>query len=118
MAASRTPGQTCSAASRILVQRSVFDEVLRRMAERYRALRVGTALDDLDIGPLISGRQREIVQGYLALARDSGLAVAAQATLPASLPPGRLLRAAHAAGPGGARQPAGAGRKSSGRCRW
>ena len=39
-------GQTCSAASRILVQRPVFDTVVQRMAERYRALRVGPALDD------------------------------------------------------------------------
>ena len=31
-------GQTCSAASRILVERPVFDEVRRRMAERYAAL--------------------------------------------------------------------------------
>jgi aldehyde dehydrogenase (NAD+) len=81
-------GQTCSAASRILVERPVFDEVVRRMGERYRALRVGPALDDPDVGPLISARQREIVQGYLALARDTGLAVAAQATLPAGLPAG------------------------------
>ena len=79
-------GQTCSAASRILVERAVFDEVLRRMAERYRALRVGPALDDPDVGPLISARQRETVQAYLALARDSGLAIAGQAVLPAGLP--------------------------------
>ena len=81
-------GQTCSAASRILVERPVFDEVRRRMAERYAALRVGPALDDPDVGPLISARQREIVQGYLALAAGSGLAIAAQATLPAGLPAG------------------------------
>jgi len=81
-------GQTCSAASRILVERSVFDEVRRRMAERYAALRVGPALDDPDVGPLISARQREIVQGYLALAASSGLVIAAQATLPAGLPAG------------------------------
>jgi aldehyde dehydrogenase (NAD+) len=81
-------GQTCSAASRILVQRQVFDEVLRRMAERYRALRVGPALDDLDVGPLISARQRDVVQGYLALAAGSGMQVAAQSQLPDSLPPG------------------------------
>ena len=36
-------GQTCSAASRILVERAVFDTVVARMAERYRALRVGPA---------------------------------------------------------------------------
>jgi len=81
-------GQTCSAASRILVERSRFDEVVSRMAERYRALRVGPALDDLDVGPLISARQKEIVEGYLGLARDMGLRVAGQAVLPASLPRG------------------------------
>ena len=81
-------GQTCSAASRILVQRGVFDAVVQRMAERYRALQVGPALDDLDVGPVISRRQQEIVEGYLALVRDSGLQIAAQATLPATLPAG------------------------------
>ncbi len=79
-------GQTCSAASRILVERTVFDTVVARMAERYAALRVGPALADPDVGPLISARQREIVEGYLALARESGLTVAGRAVLPASLP--------------------------------
>jgi aldehyde dehydrogenase (NAD+) len=81
-------GQTCSAASRILVERAIFDEVVARMADRYRALRVGPALDDLDIGPVISARQREIVQGYLDVVKESGLQIAAQAPLPATLPPG------------------------------
>lgn len=69
-------GQTCSAASRILVQRDVHDAVVARMAERYRALRVGPATEDLDLGPLISARQRKIVEGFLAQAE--GLAVAAR----------------------------------------
>ncbi|MEK8052042.1 aldehyde dehydrogenase family protein [Ideonella sp. DXS22W] len=81
-------GQTCSAASRILVERPVFEEVKRRMAERYNALRVGPAMSDLDVGPVISPRQREIVEGFLAVARDTGLAIAGQATLPADLPAG------------------------------
>ncbi|NRF69518.1 aldehyde dehydrogenase family protein [Aquincola sp. S2] len=81
-------GQTCSAASRILVERGVFDEVVARMAERYRGLRIGPALDDPDVGPLISARQRELVLGYLGVARDSGLGLVAQATLPATLPAG------------------------------
>lgn len=80
-------GQTCSAASRILVERSRLPEVVSRMAERYRALRVGPAMDDPDVGPLVSQRQRDIVLGYLGLARDAGLAVAAQAALPRHLPP-------------------------------
>jgi aldehyde dehydrogenase (NAD+) len=58
-------GQTCSASSRILVERSRYDEVVTRMSERYRALRVGPALADLDVGPLVSARQKEIVAGFI-----------------------------------------------------
>jgi len=81
-------GQTCSAASRILVERPVFDAVRERMAERYRALRIGPAVDDLDMGPVISARQQQIVEHFLALGRDSGLRVAAQGTVPANVPKG------------------------------
>ena len=65
-------GQTCSAGSRILVERSRLDEVVQRMAERYRRLSVGPALDDLDVGPLISARQRDIVERYLASRATAG----------------------------------------------
>ena len=71
-------GQTCSAASRIVVERPVFDAVRERMAERYRALRVGPAAADLDVGPMISERQRQVVERYLGLARDERFAVAGQ----------------------------------------
>ena len=79
-------GQTCSAASRILVERAVFDTVVARMAERYRRLRVGPALHDLDVGPLISARQRDIVLAYLALAHESSLDVVAQGELAEGAP--------------------------------
>ncbi len=81
-------GQTCSAASRILVQRAVFDEVAQRMAARYRTLHVGPALDNPDVGPLISAAQRERVLAYLALAEADGARFVAQAPLPATLPAG------------------------------
>ncbi|MBN9316153.1 MAG: aldehyde dehydrogenase family protein [Devosia sp.] len=58
-------GQTCSASSRILVHRSIHDQVLERMAARYNALKVGPAVADLDLGPLVSERQKEIVGGFL-----------------------------------------------------
>lgn len=77
-------GQTCSASSRILVQRGVYQQVCDRMAERYRALKVGAAMDDLDVGPLISARQKDIVEGFLA--KGSDLEIAAQAELPDGLP--------------------------------
>ena len=37
---------------------------------RYDALRVGPALDDLDLGPLISRRQQAVVEGFLARGED------------------------------------------------
>lgn len=63
-------GQTCSASSRILVQRGVYDEVVTRMAARYGELRVGSAGDDLDVGPLVSMRQKEIVERFLSQGAD------------------------------------------------
>jgi len=81
-------GQTCSAASRILVERPVFEVVRDRMAERYRRLSIGPAVDDLDMGPLISRRQQQLVEHFLALGRDSGLRIAAQGTVPTGVPSG------------------------------
>ncbi len=63
-------GQTCSASSRILVQRNIYEDVKRRMAEAYGALKVGPAMQDLNVGPLISARQKEIVTSYLAKGTD------------------------------------------------
>lgn len=69
-------GQTCSASSRILVQRGVYEQVRQRMAEAYEGLTVGPAQDDLRVGPLISARQKDIVSGFLA--KGANLAVAGQ----------------------------------------
>ncbi len=77
-------GQTCSASSRILVQRSRYDEVLARMAKRYEALRVGPATHDLDVGPLISAKQKTVVESFLA--KGSDLEVAARGQIIADAP--------------------------------
>ena len=79
-------GQTCSASSRILVHQSRFDEVLSAMADRYRGLRAGPALDDLEVGPQVSQRQRDIVTGFLA--KGSDLEMAAQGTVVDTAPQG------------------------------
>jgi aldehyde dehydrogenase (NAD+) len=63
-------GQTCSAASRILVDRRIYNEVVERMAARYNALKVGPADADLDVGPLISERQKAIVTRFIAEGAD------------------------------------------------
>ena len=79
-------GQTCSAASRILVQRRVFDTVRAAMGAAYDALRAGPAEADLAIGPLISARQKAIVERYLAQGAD--LAVAGKGQVVADAPAG------------------------------
>lgn len=77
-------GQTCSASSRILVQRGVFDEVLDKMAAGYSELQVGPAMSDLDVGPLISARQKERVEGFLA--KGASLEVAAKGHITSGAP--------------------------------
>ncbi|CUH85301.1 aldehyde dehydrogenase family protein [Thalassovita mediterranea] len=72
-------GQTCSASSRILAHRSVYDQVVERMAARYGELRVGPAMADLDVGPLISAKQKGLVEGFLSQGAD--LEIAAQGVL-------------------------------------
>ena len=79
-------GQTCSAGSRILIERSRYAEVVERMAERYRALRVGPADADLDVGPLISARQKAIVESFIRDGAD--LATAAEGTIVPDAPSG------------------------------
>lgn len=77
-------GQTCSASSRILVQRSVYNEVLDKMAARYSTLKVGPAMQDLDVGPLISEQQKKIVGDFLKQGDD--LEVAARGTIASDAP--------------------------------
>ena len=63
-------GQTCSAGSRVLVQRGVWDALTAALADRFRTLTAAAGAADGDLGPLISGRQRDRVQGYLDRAGD------------------------------------------------
>jgi len=81
-------GQTCSAASRLLIHRPIYDTVLKQLAERYRALKVGPADQDLDVGPLISARQKDVVQGFLDRAERDRLNIVARGTIVADAPKG------------------------------
>ncbi|MEO0635649.1 MAG: aldehyde dehydrogenase family protein [Pseudomonadota bacterium] len=81
-------GQTCSAASRILVQRSILDEVTERIGQAYADLTVGPAREDHRLGPLVSERQKEIVNSYLKQATDAGLSIAGEGRYVPNLPEG------------------------------
>lgn len=79
-------GQTCSAASRILVHQSRYAEVVAAMSARYQAMKAGPAMADLDVGPLVSPRQKAIVEGYLA--KGSDLEMVARGAVVADAPVG------------------------------
>lgn len=81
-------GQTCSAGSRILVQRGVYDQIVERLSERFAALRVGPAVDDLDVGPLISAKQLALVSKFIECGKKSGLTVAAEGVIAKDSPRG------------------------------
>ncbi len=81
-------GQTCSAGSRLLVQRAVYADVVGRLSELFRATRTGPAADDPDCGPLINAKQHQRVSQLLAGADDSGVTVAARGVLDANAPKG------------------------------
>ncbi|WP_414474219.1 aldehyde dehydrogenase family protein [Microvirga sp. M2] len=66
-------GQTCSAGSRLLIQRGIFDDVVNAVAERFRALRAGHPEREPDLGPMINQAQQRRVVGYLERARNEGL---------------------------------------------
>ena len=71
-------GQTCSAGSRLLAERSIYDDLLARVGESISRLRVGPALADLDVGPLIRQTQLQRVWDYLSQAQHDGIVMAAQ----------------------------------------
>ena len=59
-------GQDCCARSRILVQRSAYDEFVGRLETAVKALKVtDPAQEDSDMGPMVSAAQRASVQHYL-----------------------------------------------------
>ena len=74
-------GQTCSAGARVLVQRSIWEKAIARIAERFNALRAGLPNDDPDLGPIISAKQKERVEGFIARAKEQGVPVIAEGGL-------------------------------------
>jgi aldehyde dehydrogenase (NAD+) len=66
-------GEACSALTRVLVPRSRYDEVVGRAVAHVSALEVGDPLNpDTFIGPLVSERQRDIVEKYIGFGHEDG----------------------------------------------
>ena len=71
-------GERCTSSSRLLVQQSIHDEFVEKVAGRTRAIRVGHPLDpDTEVGPLIHPDHLEKVSSYFDIARDEGATISA-----------------------------------------
>ncbi|HKT45382.1 MAG TPA: aldehyde dehydrogenase family protein, partial [Gaiellaceae bacterium] len=71
-------GQSCEARSRVLVEKSVYDDVVSRFAEYAKQVKVGDPLDaETQVGSLISTVHRDRVHGYVERGREEGVEVVA-----------------------------------------
>lgn len=81
-------GERCTAGSRIFVQESVYDDFVRKFAERAKRLVVGDPADEkTNVGPMITRAHWEKVTGYIRLGEQEGARVLAGGTdKPVGLP--------------------------------
>jgi aldehyde dehydrogenase (NAD+) len=70
-------GQVCSAATRVVVEDSVHDEYVRRLADRVKALRIGDPLaEGTTMGPVISKGAMEGILNYIDIGKKEGARLA------------------------------------------
>jgi len=82
-------GQSCGALSRLLIPRSRYDETVELLVEAFRAVQVGPPeASSSQLGPLVSGRQRERVLGYIEQGKASGARMLVGGGIPSDLPDG------------------------------
>jgi betaine-aldehyde dehydrogenase len=66
-------GQVCSNGTRVFVHKDIKDAFLTRLSERLAAAVIGDPQDpETSFGPMVSARQMEIVQGYIAKGEAEG----------------------------------------------
>ena len=68
-------GQSCSAGTRLLVEKTAYDEVIARVKTALEKVKIGPGIEDPDLGPLISERQLQRATSMLAKARDQGATI-------------------------------------------
>ncbi len=73
MGAFANTGQSCTAGTRLLIERPVFEEFIQALSDFAEGLKVGDGADPAtQIGPLINRKQMERVTGYIALGIQEG----------------------------------------------
>jgi len=86
-------GERCTAGSRLLVQESIYPELLDRLKERVSNIRVGDpTLPETEVGPLIHPEHWSKVYSYMDVARDEGATILVGGERPAQLPQGNYFQ--------------------------
>ncbi len=85
-AITQNAGQTCSAGSRLLVQQDIYDAFMKRVAEAFAQVKVGTPELDLDCGPIVNKKQFDRVNSFIADAIATGVPLLARGMLTAGMP--------------------------------
>ena len=68
-----TAGQRCTATSRLIVHEAVYDEVVGKLVDRTRALKVGNGMDPkVDVGPVVSKEQERAILDYVRIGLEEG----------------------------------------------
>lgn len=65
-------GEVCSAGSRIIIEESIKDKFVKRLAERADAMTLGNGLNNPDMGPLVSKEHMNTVLNYIETAKAEG----------------------------------------------
>jgi 5-carboxymethyl-2-hydroxymuconic-semialdehyde dehydrogenase len=87
-------GQRCTAGSRLLVQRPIYEQIVTAIAERAKNIRVGDPFDEAtELGPLIRPEHHGRVLEYIQSARDEGARVLAGGVVPDGMDEGNWLQA-------------------------
>ena len=68
-----TAGQRCTATSRLIVHKDIYDEVLSRLVKRVEELKLGNPIDPkTDVGPVASADQEEKILRYIEVGKKEG----------------------------------------------
>ena len=79
-------GQTCSAGSRVLIEKSIFDKVAARLAEQFSQFVAGTPEMDRELGPVINEKQKARIEGFFARAERDGVPLVAEGSIAPGVP--------------------------------
>jgi acyl-CoA reductase-like NAD-dependent aldehyde dehydrogenase len=66
-------GQVCTAGTRVLIQRGIYDDIVERITTASRTLRIGSPFDpNVELGPVVSQQQLDRVVKYVSIGNDEG----------------------------------------------